>query len=391
MMLMAITNHVCQDVAVVPFFWVVPLSLYLLSFIICFDREIWYRRRIFSLLLVAGVFALCLLLMEEDLEDLLEKYYRQMDLFEFMDNLFVEAGIYLLVLFLLCMVCHGELVRVKPRSRYLTEFYLMVSCGGRLGRDLRRFDLPAGLLQLRRDEYRADHGLHVGHGRVLGRALAKLVVARTVAQVPDVRAGIRLADGGGPAQFVGHSSSTKLTLRNFYGVLTISEQYEDDSESHTRKLLNGRILHGEQFLDPLKRRTPITYYNHSSGIGMTLLNCRRDRPLRVAVVGLGTGTIAAYGNAGDYFCFYEINPNVLKIAGKYFNYLSDCPAEVHVELGDARLSMERQSPALRRDRAGRLQQRRDPRAFIDAGVFPTVLPPFEPRWSDCRAHQQSPP
>ena len=132
-MLMSVTNHISQDIAVVPFFWVVPLSLYLLSFIICFDREIWYRRRIFSVLMGCAVFGLSLILLEDELEHYLQRYYPDIDLFEFMDSIVTEAVVYLTVLFLVCMVCHGELVRAKPEPKHLTEFYLMVASGGALG------------------------------------------------------------------------------------------------------------------------------------------------------------------------------------------------------------------------------------------------------------------
>jgi spermidine synthase len=135
-----------------------------------------------------------------------------------------------------------------------------------------------------------------------------------------------------------------LTMRNFYGVLSVKEYYADDPESHVRELLNGRILHGAQFQDPVKSKMPTTYYDENSGLGLTLLNYRRDRPRRVAVVGLGTGTIAAYGRKGDFYGFYELNQNVRTIASDYFSYLRDSAADVQVYMGDARLTMERQPP-----------------------------------------------
>ena len=145
-------------------------------------------------------------------------------------------------------------------------------------------------------------------------------------------------------QFVSLRSEAKLTLRNFYGVLSVKEHDVDDPERHTRDLMNGRILHGTQIQDPVQRRLPTTYYNDTSGVGLTLLNFREDRPLRVGVVGLGTGTIAAYGGPGDYYCFYEINPNVVTLARSQFTFLADSIAQVNVLLGDARLTLERQKP-----------------------------------------------
>jgi hypothetical protein len=146
------------------------------------------------------------------------------------------------------------------------------------------------------------------------------------------------------AQFVSLASNAKLTLRNFYGVLTIKEYNADDPANHTRELLNGRILHGSQYVDQLKRRIPTTYYNDKSGIGLALTNYQTRGPLRVAVVGLGTGTLAAYGRVGDQYTFYEINPNVKTVAQTYFTYIADSFAQVRILLGDARLTLERQQP-----------------------------------------------
>jgi hypothetical protein len=135
-----------------------------------------------------------------------------------------------------------------------------------------------------------------------------------------------------------------VARRNFYGTLNITQNgTAEEDEFARRNLHNGRILHGVQFLQADKRRIPTTYYAPHSGVGLTLSNLG-DGPLRVATVGLGTGTIAAYSEEADYYCFYEINPEVMDVAQSYFTFLSDTQAEVHVELGDARLSMEQQTP-----------------------------------------------
>jgi SAM-dependent methyltransferase len=134
-----------------------------------------------------------------------------------------------------------------------------------------------------------------------------------------------------------------LMKRNFYGVLKVKE-HNVGTEDHIRELLNGRILHGSQFMDPVRSRMPTTYYAPQSGVGLAVRFLRQQGPVRVAVVGLGTGTMAVYGEDGDDYTFYEINPNVQEIARTYFTYLEDTPAKVHIELGDARISMERQEP-----------------------------------------------
>jgi hypothetical protein len=166
------------------------------------------------------------------------------------------------------------------------------------------------------------------------------------------------------AQRLAEDTNDLDTARSFYGVLHVEAANEGNPELYGLELLNGRILHGYQFLDETLRRQPTTYYTRGSGAAVTIEALRRaeapdqpassadvpdlplvdETPLRVAVVGLGTGTMAAYGQKGDVFRFYEINPQVIDFANRHFTYLSDCPADVQVVPGDARLSMERQEP-----------------------------------------------
>ena len=127
-------------------------------------------------------------------------------------------------------------------------------------------------------------------------------------------------------------------VRNFFGVLKI-EAYTD-----VVKMKHGGVLHGMQFVEPEKRRLGTTYYSEKSGVGLLLNACHPDRPLKVGLVGLGSGTIAVYGRKGDHFRFYEINPEVLRLAKRYFSFLADCPAKTEVVLGDARLQMELEAP-----------------------------------------------
>jgi len=356
MMLLAITNHVCQDVAVVPFFWVVPLSLYLLSFIICFDGEGWYCRWLYGILTAGATFFLCLVLMGADVDDfltewkvtsLVNKLGLEFQFDDFASDLIVEAGLYMVVLFLICMVCHGELVRCKPSPRYLTSFYLMISAGGALGGMFVALVCPMIFSSF----------LELGIGLVLAFMLAVWVlsdawwntwVLNHVAKrcVAFALAFVLLLVVV-RAQFETFATDAVLKVRNFYGVLSIDEDDVDDPEYHIRELLNGRILHGSQFIDYEKRQQPITYYNAESGVGVTFNRFPKPSPRRIATVGLGTGTIASYARAGDYLCFYEINPNVQMLARTQFHYLEDAEArgaKIHIELGDARISMERQPP-----------------------------------------------
>jgi hypothetical protein len=142
---------------------------------------------------------------------------------------------------------------------------------------------------------------------------------------------------------------TAWSARNFYGVLSVREFGARGADSHAYSLHHGRIAHGYQFRGPGKERIPTGYYSAISGIGRTLLelrsaNAKPGNPvtLRIGVVGLGAGTLAAYGEAGDYVRFYEINPDVIQVAtdDRYFTFLKDCRAQLTVVPGDARISME---------------------------------------------------
>ncbi len=356
MMLLAITNHLCQDVAVVPFFWVVPLSLYLISFIICFDHTRWYRRRIFAVATALATFGLCLVTLGDDVDRLLEKAHIT-DLLakvsvtivfeDLISDIVVESGVYLVILFLICMVCHGEMVRCKPAPRHLTSFYLMVSAGGALGGMFVALVCPQVFSAF----------VEMGFGLVIAFMLALGVLAdefwngwvlnRLWKQSVAFAICFALLLVVVRAQFVSFTRDAVISLRNFYGVLYVDEDYVNRPELHTRELLNGRILHGSQFVDEYLRLQPTTYYDDESGIGLTISRFPRPGKKRVATVGLGTGTIAAYAQNGDFFCFYEINPNVRLLATTEFTYLSDAQqrgAAVSIELGDARISLERQEP-----------------------------------------------
>jgi SAM-dependent methyltransferase len=134
-------------------------------------------------------------------------------------------------------------------------------------------------------------------------------------------------------------SASRLLVRNFYGSLRVMDIPSIPGEER-RLLLNGSINHGEQYTAADKRREPVTYFSHASGIGVALDEVGKDGPTKVGVIGLGTGTIAAYCRPGDTYHFYEINPLVLTVANNEFTYLKDCPTMPTVAMGDARLSME---------------------------------------------------
>lgn len=327
-LLLAITNHLSQNVAAIPFLWVLPLSLYLLSFILCFDSDRWYRRTAFL-----GLFAVAVSSMAYALSP------------EFQNNpIRIMIPFFAAGLFICCMVCHGELVRLKPDPSHLTTFYVMIATGGALGGIFVAliaprvfpgfFELPVGLAAC---------------------ALVVFAVLRGDPQSPLAGPWQRPAPLAaailtvGVSAYVGfviqqRSSDVRLMARNFYGGLKVLDSTAEDSDDAVRRLMHGTITHGEQYLDPKLQDRPTTYYGPNSGVGRAIRQQQEAGPVRVGVIGLGTGTLAAYGRAGDYFRFYEINPLVLRLAKTQFTFLQDCRARLDVALGDARLSLEREPP-----------------------------------------------
>ncbi len=464
-LLLAVTNHLTQNVAAIPFLWVLPLSLYLLSFILCFDSDRWYRRWFF-----AAAAAMSLPLMAYQISGSGN-----------LTNLKVAVGLFSVELFILFMVCHGELARRRPAPRYLTSFYLMVSIGGAIGGLLVGFvfpyvlraliDLPivlslTGFLMtwlLWKDRgatagetAREENFLNEPRDRIammiligatiafvgVRLATAKLAGAEPLLREPlDVPTLIALAGAfvawilwrsrsdvdeagskrdlivvlilagasavftlarfamakysGAPALAEGDRDlagmlgplgliimflawrsrdskaldgnlivrivsvvlafgmsgymardawdsvgSARVLMRNFYGALVVYDQETSGDLGPVRILRHGTIDHGEQFLWPQNLRHATTYYAEKSGIGIALRSLRREGNINVGSIGLGAGTTAVYARPGDHYFFYDINPNVPKIATTQFTYLLHCFGTKQVILGDARLSLE---------------------------------------------------
>ncbi len=327
MLLLAITNKLCQDIAVVPFLWVLPLSLYLLSFIISFDSPRWYHRA-FWLPLLAALLGMALwnLYQAESHPDITPL-----------------ATLYLGTLFVACMVCHGEVYRLRPGASRLTGFYLSLSAGGAAGGlfvalvapfvfpdyfelHLALF-LTAALVLL---VLRQDPTLPLREGR-----------ARWAWAVPFVALA---ALGYGLVDVATTSLRGSLsTTRGFYGVLKVNDNDADIAGAHHLTLQHGATIHGLQYVDPEKRTDPSSYYTSTSGIGRLLRAHKPGGGRRVGAIGLGCGTLAAWGRAGDTFRFYEINDDVARLATSTFTYLKDSKAKTELVMGDARLSMEREA------------------------------------------------
>jgi len=458
--LMAITNHVCQDISVDPFMWVVPLSLYLLSLIICFDSPRWYARKFWGPVTIIGILVLCGL---ENLATVNEWFSWGTKPLEFLnplfakgrftswiqfpftfggcldtmfsgigwvvakldwlihyvadprfhlsfafksgdyeDSLIAQALAHVSTLFLICMVCHGELAQSKPQPKHLTMYFLTISAGGALGGLFvavicplvfqTYFELPLSIIagfvvawlaigNDGRESWLKDRS-------ILQWAAAFIVVGTTLLVIKG--------------QYKEISADT-IAVRNFYGVLSITKVDQADPAEAGRQLYHGRILHGFQFRQPIEvgkavlyqplgaskpvryeaiaikegmvtlrsdagieieRRLgdwtltladegthpreiePNTYYLPGCGVGIAAENYPRTpgQGMKVAVIGLGTGTMVTHGKAGDFYRFYDIDPKVLDISEKYFTYRAKAPATKDVVLGDARIQMERQEP-----------------------------------------------
>jgi SAM-dependent methyltransferase len=318
LLLLAVTNHITQNVAAVPLLWLAPLTLYLLTFILCFDAPRWYRRDVI-LAMVAAVLGV----MAWSLADSRVTH-----------DLPIQLGVFLGGLFLACMFCHGELVRIKPAPKYLTRFYLMISLGGAVGASLVGIVAPLVLP--------ADFEL--AGALVLCGLLLLWQVRRDAVVYPALAvAGLVATVGCGVWGIVEFYDSTIVAARNFYGVLRVQEL--GDGDTARRQLIHGNIMHGKQYLQAGLRTQPTSYYTASSGIGRVIEAMHPSlTPIKVGIIGLGTGTIAAYGAKGDTYRFYDINPGVIAIAQRDFTYLKDSAATIELPLGDARLKLEREAP-----------------------------------------------
>jgi hypothetical protein len=344
-LLLAVTNKICQDIAVIPFLWVLPLGLYLLSFIISFDSPRWYWRPFWlpALTFALGTTLWMMIGSGAGIPDWpVLRPIRWLLTQASLLSLFNSIGIYLGTLFVCCMVCHGEVYRLRPVPRKLTSFYLMIAAGGALG--------GIFVVLLAPTLFNNYFELHIG---LYGIASLATVVMFVDEKSPFhggrcvwAWGGIILAligFGAGLYHDAAKSVAGNLVVsRSFYGVLKVSESRLDDPEAHELTLEHGGTQHGLQFVSPRKRRWPTTYYTSASGISRAMAHFPRKQNRRVGVAGLGVGTLAAFGKAGDYFRFYEINDQVRLLAQNRFWYLVDSPARIEIVLGDARLSMERE-------------------------------------------------
>jgi SAM-dependent methyltransferase len=318
--LLAVSNHLTQNISSIPLLWVIPLAVYLLTFILCFESARWYRRDLYlaSVAIAAGAMA----------------WFLSDKRFQF--ELLWQIVVFTIGLFFVCMFCHGELALRRPGPRHLTLFYLVVSLGGVLGGALVGIVAPVtlpGYLEL-------DIAL-VG--------VALLAIAAHAGRPLPLMAGLvalAAAMMGSLAWRVHTFTQDTLYIeRNYYGVLRVKENRAraDDPDSRYRSLVHGSILHGEQWLAEKYRHSATSYYKTTSGIGRTLL-AFEGKAIKVGIIGLGAGSIAVYADADDTYRFYDINPAVVRIANTWFTYLADSSGRIETVLGDARLSLESEPP-----------------------------------------------
>jgi hypothetical protein len=322
-LLLAVTTHLTQDVAAIPFLWIVPLAIYLLSFIICFESPRLYFRPAFLPLFLASLAFMAYRLWGG---------HRRMEMRP-------VIALFAFALFNCCMVCHGELVRLKPHPRYLTGFYVTVSLGGAMG------GLFVGLVapNLFRAYYEFPLGLSLC--ALVTCIVFSLAIWRSGYHARQAAIGVLVLAVGGYTYVLGKImfemvSGYQLATRNFYGQLRVYQDGDPRLDDNAfRRLVHGTVNHGEQFLREDARRRPVTYFCPQSGIGRGML-AQEGAPRRIGILGLGCGTLASYGRAGDTLRIYEINPLVVDIANRNFTYIKDTPAKVEVALGDGRLLLD---------------------------------------------------
>jgi spermidine synthase len=319
MLMVADTSFMTENIAPIPLMWVLPLALYLLSFIICFEMASWYKRVVWLPLLVLSLALLA--------------YLPNLRMGEW--PVALSVGLNLLSFFVVCMVCHGELALQKPNPRHLTSYYLMLSVGGFLG----GFFVGVIAPYFFNSNYEYSVGLVLSATVVLAALLGT-----SLGMTPNWRTSVGVLGGAMSMALVwasvsyhqAKSEGVTWKARNFYGSLKMYEY------GGYRRMLHGQIIHGQQYVSDDLRRRPTTYFTPASGVGLAMLAKGEKGPLHVGVLGLGVGTLVAYGRAGDVYRLYEIDPLVIELAQEKFTYLSDTEAKLEIVLGDGRLQLERE-------------------------------------------------
>jgi hypothetical protein len=369
-LLLALTNQISQDVAPMPLLWVAPVAVYLLTFILCFEGPRSYRRVFFIPAAFAGFLFLAWLL---------DQGYLQ--------GFAVQVGGYLAVLLLGCMVCHGELYRLRPPLEHLTGYYLAISLGGALGGVFVALVAPtifrtiletpiiavalaalstfiiwrenAGPEVATSGNKTAKYAKHVEKKSPGGSTSAYSAYSAVSRNPHPLLFGLSpsLAALGGTLAVVAaliyvivdQRKESIYYTRSFYGAYRVKEGptlllngiHFPLGPGTARVLLSGQIYHGLQFTAPAAAMIPTTYYCEEGGLGLAFNALPATTNRHIGAIGLGAGTLASYGRDGDRIRFYELNPDVLHIATNDFTFLYRTPAKTDVVLGDGRLSLAR--------------------------------------------------
>ncbi|GMT98253.1 fused MFS/spermidine synthase [Corallococcus caeni] len=332
-LLLATTNKLSQDVAAGPFLWVMPLAVYLVTFILAFSRESLYARTPYSVALIASVV-------------LVTYAHKEGPALGLGWQVLFHAS----ALFTGAMVCHGELYRRRPAPRYLSAFYLWVSVGGVLGGVFVNLVAPALFNTYWEHPLALAACCAVAFAGLMRRPKEETVVVRTQRLLRGAMlVGVAMHL---PLLVASDQARVRFAARNFFGVVRVLELSPEDPKQHQFALRHGAITHGWQYIRPERRNLPSAYYTPDSGLGLALTEQRRWRQaqglptgLHVGMLGLGVGNSAALLVAGDDVRFYEINPVIIDLArgkGGFFSTLTDTPARVEVVEGDARISLERE-------------------------------------------------
>ena len=332
-LLLSFTNHMTQNIASVPFLWIVPLVIYLATFILVFDvggsraQSGWYSRKWFMPLLMV------LLLLTAN--GMVEGYASTM-------NIYFALPLFCVLLFVACMFCHGELAAMRPEPQYLTQFYLALSVGGAIG------GLLVGVLAPLVFDSFVEMPLALMACALLATYLwwqsppsnwskgwTQSITAATL--------GLSALTGWWLWDYSMPSENTIVSKRDFYGTLSVTQTGPLEDKGTLRHLYHGTISHGWQYTDTQLRTKPISYFGPEAGISKVLDFYAQQRPsIDVGILGLGIGVLVAYGRENDNYRIYELVPSVLEIAKKYFWYLTDAKANLSLTLGDGRLNLERE-------------------------------------------------
>jgi len=320
MQLAAVTSYLTQNIAAIPLLWIVPLAVYLITLILAFQFPRFLPRGLIARFLVVMLAGLGYMLSQIDVSIPLR----------------IGLSFFLVEVFFACFFCHSEAYALRPqRPSESTLFYLLFAAGGALGAFL--IGIASPLI------FSFNYDLAI---TFFVTALLALAVTWSSGWAQ------RLLWSTASALLlvlvlmlhVAYQRDTPIAVRNVYGSLRVRQSLSAYPGSVMRTLTNGTIQHGTQIFSPELRKTPTTYYAEDSGVGLALRSCCQGRARNVGVIGLGVGTIAAYGKPGDRIRFYEINPAVPPIARNVFSYIRESGAQVNIVEGDARSSLAHEPP-----------------------------------------------